>query len=157
MNKKRLGFNIIDVLIIFIVAGICAAVAIRLDLANRVGAAGETFEVTFMVSSIQERSAYEYLNVGDILFQHPTGTRLGVITEIVDRRLAVHYSETNDGDIVKTFRSNRRDVVFKIEASGRITNEGHLINGVFFVGAGKEVFVRSGHLSAWMVVVAVDS
>ena len=154
MKKNKVGVNIIDIIIIIIIIGVVIGAAMRFDLMQRAGIGSRSFELTVLVSHIQEASE-DYINVGDIVFLRQTGAILGRITEIVDVRPGVQYVEMIEGHISRTELPDRIDVIFKIEAEGIKTDDGHLVNGIYFVSAGREMSVYTTDISIMITTLSV--
>ena len=157
-KEKKVRFNIVDLIIVLFIILAAAGIVIRYNLADEIqfNAFGETFEIEFLIGDIQEASQ-DFLKVGEKFYINIDSLEIGEITEILDiRNPAPVYIENNGGDIKKSEKEGRIEVVGILTSKGRITEDGDImINGNSFVAANKEFFVHTGKWEGSMRVLSV--
>lgn len=153
-NGKR-RFNIIDILIIIAVIALIAAVAVRYDFAGNVTTRTETAkaEISFIISNVRKTSS-DYLIEGDTVVWTATGMTIGTLKSISVGD-AVRYVERTDGTVAKQYDYDRSDISGVIEASGLFTDDGFMLAGSRYIGAGLEIPVTTDHASMTMTVMGI--
>ena len=147
-NKEsvRRHFNIIDAIIILAVAAIVAGVALRYNLTDKIGAKSnrDTVIISFSISDIKPTSV-DAMIAGDIFYIDSNNMELGELLSVTSSD-AVQYLENSDGEITRQYDSERRDVTGEIKAKGALTDSGFMLGGTQYLGANKELYVRSQNI-----------
>lgn len=136
---KKIKFNAIDFLILIIVIAAIVSIAFRSGLSNQLAAISskETIVYTVRIDDIQKES-FDLIDIEDKLYSQKDDKYLGTIVE-KDSRPAEEYVTLDTGEVVKTYYPNRIDVFLTVECVGRVTEEGCMLGGMYFVAAGKEI------------------
>ncbi|MBO4220148.1 MAG: DUF4330 family protein [Clostridia bacterium] len=118
---KRIGLNVIDVVIILIILCVAATIIIRANIGDSMGLSSksETAEVRFLASSV-EHSSSDYFRGGDTVYYADSGKELGTLTADKTIVPAEIITELSDGSVVKT-ESPGADLV---DLSGAFTSRG---------------------------------
>ena len=148
IKEKKSKFNVIDLIIILFIILAAVGIFMRYNLADQINlnAQGDTFEVEFEIRDIQEASQ-RYFRPGVSFYITIESIKIGEITEILDvRNPAIWNSEDWHGNIIKTERPGRIDVIGVFTAKGRTTKDGYMLNGNSFVAPGKEFLVHTGEI-----------
>ncbi len=139
MKIKKIRFNAIDLLILIaIVAAIFTAVY-RSGLKDSLIAirSNETIVYTVKINNVQAES-FDMIEIEDTLFNQSDDKKLGniVAKEYSD---AETYIVLDTGEIMKTYIPERVDITLTVEATGRVSEEGCMIGGNYFIAAGKYI------------------
>jgi len=155
-KEKKSGFNIIDLIIVLFVILVVVGVVMKYNLADKINlnAQGDTFEIEFIIQEIQEASQ-KYLQPGRSFYITIESIKIGEITDILDIRPAVWYSEKLNGDVIKTELPGRIDVTGVMTSKGRMTKDGVMINGNSFVGPNKEFLTHTGEWEGLIRIISV--
>ena len=155
MNGKKTmpKFNMIDVLIILVLLAALFGIALRFDLADKIGLQAQTdeAEVYLLIEDIQEASL-EYFVPGENLYIELQDLLFGEITEVVDVRPAIKYNAVFTGEIMKSEAPGRIDVVLSVRSKGRMSDEGFMINGIYYTAAGRSYLVHTNKLEVNVLV-----
>lgn len=149
---KKIKFNAIDFLILIIVIAAIVSIAFRSGLSNQLLAISskETIVYTVRIDDIQKES-FDLIDIEDKLYSQKDDKYLGTIVE-KDSRPAEEYVTLDTGEVVKTYYPNRIDVFLTVECVGRVTEEGCMLGGTYFVASGKEIQSRTDTLAFKMEV-----
>lgn len=154
-NKVRRRFNIIDLFIILAVVAVIVGVALRFNLADKIGVKSnrDTVTVSFIITDIKESSA-DALVIGDTFFIDANKIELG---ELISKKptYAEAFIENDDGVLVKTANENKYDVRGEIRATGRIKDDGFMLGGTQFIAANKILYVYSQHIMVTMTITGI--
>lgn len=155
-KTKKFKFNVIDVIVILLLIGLLAGIALRYDLAGKVGmgAKSDKVDLTFIVSNIQEESQ-NYI-VPDLKFYYSAQNyEYGVIKEILDIRAALSTIETDNG-IFNSDLEDQIDITGTITCYGKNTKEGFMINGNTYVAAGQIITLHSANITVAVTVLSMN-
>ncbi|MBE6701010.1 MAG: DUF4330 domain-containing protein [Ruminococcaceae bacterium] len=139
MKMKKLKFNAVDLLILLVIVGAVIAVAYRGGLKDSLMAlrSNDTIVYTVRINNLQE-SSFNLINIDDKLFADKDDKALGSIVQ-KEQRPAEKYVTLDTGEIVKTYMPGRIDVFLTVECKGRVTDEGCMLGGNYFIAAGKYI------------------
>ena len=154
-SKRKFKFNILDVLIIAVIIAVGISVVIRYDLTEKLGlqSAADTFEVTFIVKNIQQKSE-QYFTDGAKFYIESNQKEFGDLKEILDISIAKQYQSTLDGKIVYSeIPNNRIDVTGIITCKGIINAQGYMVGGTTAIAPGKDVTIRSNKLTNMTITI----
>lgn len=139
MKIKKIRFNAIDFLILLVIFAAAFTAIYRSSLKDSLVAirSNETIEYTVKIGNVQKAS-FDMIESDDSIFSKTDDKLLGVV---VGKRFepAQYYIELNDGTIVKTQEPDRVDIYLTIEAKGRVSDDGCMIGGNYFIAAGKYI------------------
>ena len=157
MKEKKIGFNLIDLLILLFIIAAVIGIFWRYNLADRIylNARGEEFRVEFFIHNIQEDSQ-KYLQKGECFYLKNESAELGTIEEILDVREAVQYYAGLNGELIRCELPGRIDVTGVMVCHGRTTREGVMINGNSFAACNKEHLVQTGKLLVNITIMSVE-
>ena len=152
-NKKR--FNIIDFLIILVVAALVFSIALRYNLADRVGLSSRTDEVTisFLVQETSPTTIDAFV-LGDEFYIDQNSVLLGTLLS-VQRYEAEQYYENEDGEMILSYTSAYIDIRGEIKASGSMTESGFMLNGTTFIAPNKKITVKSKNVTCDFIITSV--
>lgn len=147
MKIKKIRFNAIDfIILIAIIAALFAAVY-RSGLKESIVAvrSNETIVYTLKINNVQRRS-FDMLEIEDAIYNQSDDRKLGKIVakEFTD---AESYIVLDSGEIIKTTIPERVDIVLTVEATGRVSEDGCMIGGNYFIAAGKYISAYTGKVS----------
>ncbi len=144
MAMKKFKFNIIDVLVIFLVLVMGLAIHYRFKSYHRIGDETAvqnqmTYEMRF--SSVRSFTI-DAFEVGDTVYDSLTGVEIG---QIADKRVqnATTHVNLNDGSIVKTDLEGRYDLILQIETNGIINESGYYASNTVELKVGSEKKVET--------------
>ncbi len=154
-EKKRIRFNIIDLVIILAVIGCFCGIALRYNVMDKIGLnnARDKVEIEFRIIGIRPTS-YDAMVKGDTFYWQQNGMRIGTLKEAVSE-----YSKTyvirDDQQIVCYEREDRYDVVGTITAEGILSEDGFMLNGTQQIAPGKEMKVESKNIAVTLTVTKI--
>ena len=153
-NKKRFKFGPIDIVIIILFIACVVGIILRYNISEKLQNTTDLreAEVSFLVSDISPSAADAFI-IGDVAFWE--GNRLGPIKS-KDVYNAVEYNANADGFPVKSENLEKRDVRGVITASGKLTDDGFLLNGNMYIAAGKELKINTKNIAVTITVTGVN-
>ena len=140
MNKKKFRVNILDFLILAVVA-LCIAGAF---LRGSVKTTDEklitqTAEISFVIANVQSASQGCFHD-GDKLYSQSLGCDMGRMVGGVTATPAVYYCE-HDGEIVRAYSAGDRvDLRGKFVCEGQMSESGFLIDGTQYIAPGMTTY-----------------
>ncbi len=139
MKIKKFRFNAIDFIILLAIVGAVFAIVYRSGLKDSLVAirSNETIEYRVKINNIQKES-FDMIEMDSPIFSQSDDKKLGTIIGKIFEP-AESYIVLDSGEIVKTNIPERIDVYLTIQAKGRISEEGCMIGGNYFVAAGKYI------------------
>lgn len=157
-NKAKLRFNAIDLVIIILVVGCIAGLALRYQLINVIHSQSESngANVSFYLSNIRS-SSENYFNEGDTFFLANEDVKLGELLSGFRFEPAAQYNMRSDGTYVKTAAVNGRSDMFgTLKADGRFADSGEfLLNGTKYIAAGSELAIYSKNVEVTVIITDV--
>ncbi len=147
MKMKKLKFNGMDFVILLVIIAAILTIALRSGLKDSVVAArsNETIVYTLRINNLQKAS-FDILELNDKLYAENDDKYLGTIVE-KSSRPAESYISLSDGEIVKTYIPDRLDIFLTVECNGRVTSEGCMLGGNYFVASGKYITAYTDSLA----------
>ncbi len=135
-TKKKMKFNILDVVVILIIAVLAVAYCFRNNIFANTLSISEPSEmkVSVKVEGVRIYTA-DAFSVGDNIYDRETGNHLGVISDIKYEpsyeSVKLDGTQTEDGTakVVLLETPGRYDVYITFDAVGKINDEGSYING----------------------------
>ena len=150
-REDKARFNIIDVVIVFVVIGVIVASFVRGDIVNRFTESDDKVVVyTFEAKNLKVSSAL-YISNGDMVYIKDSGKYIGTITGYIVRN-AQTIIETTDGKLIEGTLPDRIDLIITVETKCLQTDAGIFINDGLFISAGKEFDVATKKITFPMVV-----
>ncbi len=155
MTKNKIRFNIIDFIIIIAVIGCIVGVALRYNVADKIGISSmnDTVEIEFAVFGIRPTS-YDAMVKGDVFYWKQNGMMIGTLKEAVSS-YSETYIPTDDMKLVKAQRDDRYDVRGTLEAIGAMTESGFMLNGTQFLAPGKTLIVNSKNIEVSLTITKI--
>ena len=136
MEKRKHGFNIIDVVVILLIlAAVALTVRHFVKDTGPDGTAKITFVVQTLESSVEDMIPEESerftggVKVGDAVFDADTGVRIGTVTDC-DSRPAQFTAVAKSGVEVKTPVDGFRTLTVTCEAEGKTDGDSFTVGGV---------------------------
>ncbi len=139
MKIKKVRFNAIDFLILLIVLAAVLAIALRSGLKESIVAirSNETIVYSLRINNVQKES-FDIIRLDDEIRAQSDDKLLGKIVE-KSFRPAETYIALDSGEIKKTYIPDRIDVFLTVECTGRVTEEGCMLGGNYFIASGKYI------------------
>ncbi len=152
-GKKR--FNIIDFMIILVVFALVFSIALRYNLADRVGLRSRTDEATisFLVLKASP-STIDAFVTGDVFYIDQNSVVLGTLQNAQSSE-AEQYHENEDGAMILSYTSAYIDIRGEIKASGTLTESGFMLNGTTFIAPNKKITVKSKNVTCDFIITSV--
>ncbi|MBQ6860328.1 MAG: DUF4330 family protein [Clostridia bacterium] len=127
-NKKRFRFNIVDVIIVLVVAVVIGAAYMKFNKYNVKTDESSQENIVYNISiyNVRDYSADAYRS-GDAIFDSLTGVNIGVI-ENVTMADAVTYETTENGKLVKVTNPYKKDVVLTVKTPGTVEANAYYAN-----------------------------
>lgn len=154
-EKKKRRFNIVDLLILLTLAAVVTGIALRYNLAEKIGVKSEedTVILSFLIQDIKETSA-DALVLGDMFYWEVNKMPVG---ELISKKpsFAEAFIENDEGILVKTFNENSYDVRGEIKARGKIKDDGFMLGGTQFLAPGKILYVESKNIMVTITLTGI--
>ena len=150
---KKLRFNIIDILIIVVIAaGLVWFFGFRGDT-NAAASGEETFIITYMSPSYPE-FVTPFIKTGDSVEDFIKGGGIGTVTDVT---VAQGYDvrEGADGLMVKSPKEGYEQITIVTEARGRKGENGVIINGNTYL-VGMYVTMRAGNGKLYIMLTGIE-
>ena len=147
MNIKKIKFNAIDFLILLVIIAAIVSVVFRSSLKDEIASirSNETIEYTIRITNVQKQS-YDIIDLDDKLYASSDDKFLGTVVEKSSRPAETYIALVN-GDIKKTYIPDRIDITLTLECPGRVTEEGCMIDGNYFIASGSYISAYTNLLS----------
>lgn len=147
MKLKKIRFNAIDFLILLAIVAAVFTVAYRSSLKDSLVAirSNETIEYTLKINNVQ-RESFDMIDLEMPIFNQTDDKNLGIIVE-KDAKPSETYVVLDSGEIVKTTTPDRVDIYLTVEAKGRVSDDGCMIGGNYFIAAGKYISAYTSKVS----------
>ena len=147
MKIKKIRFNAIDLLILIAIIAAVFTAVYRGGLKDSIVAmrSNETIVYTLRINNVQ-RQSFDMIELENSIFNQSDDKKLGKIVakEYSD---AESYVVLDSGKITKTTIPNRVDIILTVEATGRVSDEGCMIGGNYFIAAGKYISAYTNKVS----------
>lgn len=139
MKIKKIKFNALDFLILLVILAAIFSVVLRSGLKDTIVASrqNETIVYTIRINNVQKES-FDLLALDTKIYSSEEDKLMGVVVE-KSSRPAETYIALDSGEIYKTNIPERIDITLTIEAKGRITEEGCMIGGNYFIASGSYI------------------
>lgn len=156
MKVNKFRFNSIDFLILIAIVAAIFSVVYRSGLKDSIVAirSNETIVYSLKINNVQKES-FDMINIEDSIFNQTDDKNIGKIVG-KESQDAESYIVLSNGAIKKTKIPDRVDIYLTVEASGRITDEGCMIGGNYFIAAGKYVSAYTNKVSFNFEVIEAD-
>lgn len=155
IEKSKKRFNIIDFMIILVVAALVFSIALRYNLADRVGLSSRSDEVTvsFLIQKASP-TTIDAFTPGDIFYIDQNSVTLGTLLT-AQRSEAEQYHENEDGQMILSYTSAYIDIRGEIKASGSMTESGFMLNGTTFIAPNKKLTVKSKNVTCDIIITSI--
>lgn len=139
MKVKKFSFNAIDLLILIAIVAAVFTAVYRSGLKDSLIAirSNETIVYTVKINNVQTES-FDMIEIEDALFNQSDDKKLGTIVA-KEYSNAETYIVLDTGEIKKSIIPDRVDITLTVEATGRVSDEGCMIGGNYFIAAGKYI------------------
>lgn len=158
-DKTKLRFNAIDLVIIILVVGCIAGLALRYQLINVLHSQSESngANVSFYLSNIRSTSE-NYFNEGDTFYLANEDIEFGTLLSGFRFEPAAQYNMRSDGKYVKTTAVNgRSDMYGTLKADGRFAESGEfLLGGTKYIAAGSELSIFSNNIEVTVIITDIE-
>lgn len=155
-EKKRAGFNIIDVLILVIVAILIISTVLRYRVSDTLPepTALTSVEIKILIEDFSEELVNGIV-LGRTVFFEENGDALGTMKSADFQKTKLLYS-ADDGTTV-TAESNRTyDVRCVISAEGILSDKGFLLDGVTYLAPGQILTLKTTELTVSALITDIS-
>ena len=162
-ESPRRRFNVMDAIIILLVIFCIASIVYRMDIIDGAGVSNtnEEYRLYFEIEDIRS-SSISSLVIGDTVKVSSTGEMVGRFDEIVqnipalatynDSGAAVYYPPENEEN---KYDETRYYVTGYITVSGRMTENGFLLNGNTYIASNSELQIATEHIETTIKVINI--
>ena len=153
MEKRRFKVNVLDFLILALVAIVIAGAALRANVKQKdTKLETQTAVISFKVSNVQSVSV-KYFHDGDPVWSDSLGCTIGtLIVDSITSSPAVTYAE-HGGAIVKTTSAlNRVDICGSVECEGQMSESGFLLGGTQYIAPGVSTYACLPEINAYILI-----
>lgn len=155
-EKKKVRFNIIDLLIILAVIALIAALFIRFDLIDRIGGTEwEEVTIAYRIEGVRYTTA-EAMQIGDVFTWRANDITIGTLQTVETSPYYVTVVK-EDGTIERAEDEQRCVIQGTISAKGTRTEQGFMLDGSQFLSAGKILDTQSPHIMVTMTVMGISA
>ena len=156
ISKKKLRFNIIDLLILIVILGAIATVVVRLDITDKIvqSTAEDSAKVTLLITSVDPTAVAAVAEGDEIVWEQENCYFGKIVSKEVSN--AVVYNTVEDGSYVKTVNPERYDILITVDTEGVFTKEGYQLGGRSYLAAGKTVTFHNGKTVLTSLVTSVS-
>ena len=164
-KSKKLKPNIIDLLLVIVVIGAIAGIALRAGIVDKVvnNVNVEPARISFAVYDINNDS-YDYFIVGDSFYSDTHGYIGSLESKPIDRA-AEGFITGYDGLLIKTEspsdpenpqKNDRIDVFGELIGSGVFSEEGFLLGGTNYIAPGSQVKLESKNITVSATITDIE-
>ncbi len=127
-KKKRFKINIVDVIVVLVVALVIGAAYMKFNKYNvkTENSSQETIVYNISIYNVRDYSADAYKS-GDVIYDSLTGVNIGVIENVVMED-AVTYETAENGKLVKVTNPYKKDVVLTVRTPGTVESNAYYAN-----------------------------
>ena len=153
MEKRRFKVNVLDFLILALVAIVIAGAFLRGNAKQSdTKLVTQTAVLSFKISNVQAASA-RYFRDGDPVYSDSLGCAIGtLIGDSVTTSPAVSYAEYG-GQIFKTTSAlNRVDIYGEILCEGQMSESGFLLGGTQYIAPGVSTYACLPEMNANILI-----
>ncbi len=158
MDKKKIGFNALDLVIIIVLALCIATVAIRFVRTSDMEQSGETskYRLTFLVSNVSDASRDAIVS-GDSVFSQINDAYIGKIEGIDTVSPAFEFIDNGKGGFEKVYYPDgtKIDITGTIIAEGAKNDDGFFASGNFFLSPGRSFDIYTGHIQVTILITGI--
>lgn len=155
-EKRKIRFNIIDVIIIIAILAVAGAFLLRGNGGELINSAFAEADIEYVIkiASIQNASA-DAVKAGDGVFYYENDAAIGKVTA-VEYKPATVYVNVPEGEIKKFELTQKIDLTITVSAKGKSDATGNYINGNLFVAPGKELHIYTKNIDFVGTVMSVN-
>ena len=153
MEKRRFKVNVLDFLILALVAIVIVGAFLRANVKqNDEKLVTQTAVLSFKISNVQSASA-KYFKDGDPVYSDSLGCAVGtLIGDSIAATPAVSYVERG-GEIIKTVSAlNRVDITGEILCEGQMSESGFLLGGTQYIAPGMSTYACLPEINAYILI-----
>lgn len=168
VQKKKGGFrpNIIDFLIVVVLLGAIAGIAVRMGVVDKISMMNSVEEarVEFIVRNINHDSA-DFFVEGDAFYSTTHNCYFGTylktkqnlpartyMTDINGQVVAVNYPDKEENSLY----GGRIDLTGIMSCSGAFSQDGFLLGGTSYIAPGSEVKIQSRNIAVTVTVLDIQ-
>ena len=147
MNIKKIKFNALDLFILLVLIAAVVSVVLRSGLKDDIVLSrnNDTVVYSIKIKNVQKES-FDLISLDDKIFATADDKFMGTVVEKASRP-AETYIALDSGEIMKTYIPERIDIFLTLEAKGKITDEGTMIDGNYFIASGSYISAYTNLLS----------
>lgn len=139
MNIKKIKFNALDFFILLVIIAAALSVVLRSGLKDDIVLSRQNEKVVYSIriKNVQQES-FDLISLDDEIFSAGDDKLMGTVIEKTSRP-AETYIALDSGEIKKTYIPDRIDIMLTLETNGRVTDEGTMIDGNYFIACGSYI------------------
>ena len=158
-NKKRIGFNALDLVIVVVLALCVAMIGFRFIRTSEIGANTESvkYRVNFLITNVSDGSR-EALVAGDSVFSQLNDAYIGKLEGIDTVSPAFEFLDNGNGSFEKVYYPDgtKIDITGTIIAEGAKTENGFFASGNFFLSPGRTLDIYTGHIQVTILITGIS-
>ena len=159
MNKKRIGFNALDLVIVVVLALCVAMIGFRFIRTSDIAANTENskYRVTFLITIVSDGSR-EALVAGDSVFSRLNDAYIGKLEGIDTVNPAFEFLDNGRGSFEKVYYPDgtKIDITGSIIAEGTNNDDGFFASGSFFLSPGRTLDIYTGHIQVTILITGIS-
>ena len=145
-NKKKIRFNVVDVLIIVLVLAAVAVVGyVLLTERNDVAPQSENVKINYVLMVSEAQSAFaDNVKVGDEVYEQESGKYIGKVVQVSSTVAKKVGTDRKTGEQVISELANRRDIFVTVEADAERSDNLYIVSGINIIAGGVLSFMTPG-------------
>ena len=157
-DKKKIGFNALDLVIVIVLVLCIATVGIRFLRTADINGDAETskYRLTFLVTNVSDASR-DALVAGDSVFSQINDAYIGKLEGIDSISPAFELIDNGHGSFEKVYYPDgtKVDITGTIIAEGTTNRDGFFASGSFFLSPGRTFDVYTGHIQVTILITGI--
>ncbi len=157
-DKKKIGFNALDLVIVIVLVLCVATVGIRFIRTSDAEKNAETskYRLTFLISNVSDTSR-EALVAGDSVFSQINDAYIGRLEGIDTFSPAFEFLDNGNGAFEKVYypEGTKVDITGTIIAEGTTNSDGFFASGSFFLSPGRTFDIYTGHIQVTILITSI--
>ncbi len=157
-DKKMIGFNSLDLVIVIVLVLCIATVGIRFIRTSDAGRYSETskYRLTFLITNVSDASR-NALVAGDSVFSGINDAYIGKLEGIDTISPAFEFIDNGRGSFEKVYYPDgtKVDITGTIIAEGTTNSDGFFASGSFFLSPGRTFDIYTGHIQVTILITGI--
>ena len=158
-NKKKIGFNALDMVIVVVLVLCVAMIGFRFIRSSDLAAETQTgkYRVTFLISNVSDGTR-DALVAGDSVFSLLNDAYIGKLEGIDTISPAFEFLDNGKGSFEKVYYPDgtKVDITGTIIAEGAVNDDGFFASGSFFLSPGRTLEIYTGHIQVTLLITGIS-